>query len=424
MGLILSILVLVLLFALKQKEVLFGRRVLIAMALGVAFGIFFPSTAPNLDVVGQVYIRSIKMIVMPLVISVIISSMTSIEDKNKLKSLGFKTIFWLLLTTLIAAVISLIVTLIIDPGKGMTFVMDESFKAREIPTLKQVFLDMIPSNPIDDMAKNKMIPVIVFSVLIALGISYESEFGANVVKPVKDFFKGFSKVMFRVTSMVLELTPYGVFALMMSVSSKYGLNSLIPLIKVILVIYIACLIQIVFVHGGLLLLVGKTNPIEFFKNINRALIVAFTTRSSYGTLPITIRSLTHNVKVPEATANFAAPIGATMGMNGCGGIYPVMVAIFVANVFNIPMGIYDYSLLILVTTVASIGTAGVPGTASIMATVVLTALGLPIEGLAMLMGIDVILDMMRTLTNVSGASVVTYLVSKSTDKEKLAASEN
>lgn len=420
MGLILSILVLVLLFALKQKEVLFGRRVLIAMALGIAFGIFFPSTAPNLDVVGQVYIKSIKMIVMPLVVSVIIASMTSVEDKNKLKSLGLKTIFWLLFTTLIAAVISLIVTLLINPGKGMTFVMDEAFKAREIPTLKQIFLDMVPSNPIEDMAKNKMIPVIVFSVLIALGITHESEFASNIVKPVKDFFKGFSKVMFRVTSMVLELTPYGVFALMMGVSAKYGLSSLIPLVKVILVIYIACLIQIIFVHGGLLLFVGKTNPIEFFKNINKALIVAFTTRSSYGTLPITIRVLTQNVKVPESTANFVAPIGATMGMNGCGGIYPVMVAIFVANVFNIPMGLSNYLLLIFVTTVASIGTAGVPGTASIMATVVLTALGLPIEGLAMLMGIDVILDMMRTLTNVSGSSVVTYLVSKSTNKEETA----
>lgn len=413
-GIILGIITIIALFIMKKKDVSFSTRVFLGMAVGLGIGYAFPTTMQYFGIIGDGYVSLIKMLVIPLVVSVIISSITSMEDRYKLKTIGTKSLALLLLTTLIASIIGVIVTLLISPYDGLNFVKDASFKAREIPTLPKIIMDMVPSNIVSDMAGNKMIPVIIFTILVAVSITIESEFNNDLMKPVKDFFNGFAKVMFRITSMILELTPYGVFALMMGVASKYGLSAILPLGKVIITIYIACLIQVVVVHGSLIKFVGKTSPIEFFKGIQKALVVAFTTRSSYGTLPVTIRTLTQNLGVDNKIASFVAPMGATMGMNGCGGIYPVMVAIFVAHIFNIDLSLVNYIVLILVTTVASIGTAGVPGTASIMATVVLAAMGLPIEGLAMLMGIDVIIDMARTLTNVSGAATITYIVDKTT----------
>ena len=413
MDVALFILPILFLYFLKTKKVNFGNRVLISMVLGVFVGILFKENVKSIEVIGKAYVSLIKMLVIPLVISTIISSITAIEDPNKLKKVGVKTISWLLITTAAACVVGIVVSLLINPASGIEFVKDSSFKAREIPTISAVILDMIPSNPVSEMASGKIIPVIIFSILVGVAITIESAKNASIIKPVKDFFKGLSQIMFRITKMVLKLTPYGVLGLMASVSSKYGLSTLLSLGKLIVVVYIACAIQIIVVHGGLLALVGKINPLKFFKKIYPAQVVAFTTRSSYGTLPVTIRCLTDRVKISEKIASFVAPMGATMGMNGCGGIYPVIVSIFVAKIFNVPMNLYSYALLIFVTTIASIGTAGVPGTASIMATVVLASMGLPVEGIGMVLGVDTIIDMARTATNVTGASVVSLLVAKS-----------
>ena len=413
----LSILVLVtvlaFLYFLKKKKVSFGNRVLIAMLIGVAAGVILKKNIQFIEPLGQIYVSLIKMLVIPLVTATIISSITSLEDLDKLRKVGSKTIGWLLFTTAIACVIGVVISLVLDLGSGMQFTKNASFKAREIPTFTKVLLDMVPSNTVSEMSNGKIIPVIIFAIFVGVAITIENSKNPEAVKPVKDFFKAFSQIMFRITKMILKITPYGVFALMTSMSSQYGISTLLPLTKVIIAVYIACILQVVLVHGGLLLFVAKINPIRFFKKIYPAQVVAFTTRSSYGTLPVTLKTLTNNVKISDKVASFVAPMGATMGMNGCGGVYPAIVAIFVAKVFNIPMSLSSYVLLIVVTTIASIGTAGVPGTASIMATVVLAALGLPIEGIAMVLGIDTILDMARTATNVTGASVVSLLVANS-----------
>lgn len=413
MVLLISLGLLIFLYLLKIKGIGFGNRVLIAMILGTVIGIVFKNDAKIIEPIGKIYVSLIKMLVVPLVVATIISSITSLEDPNKLKKVGVKTVVWLLLTTAMACIIGIIVASIIEPGAGMQFTKDANFKAREIPTITSVILEMIPSNPVSEMANGKIIPVIIFSLLVGIAITIEGARNDEMVKPVKDFFKSFSQIMFRITKIVLKITPYGVLGLMASVASNYGLNTLLSLGKVILAVYIACGLQILLVHGSLLAFVVKVNPFKFFKKIYPAQVVAFTTRSSYGTLPVTLKSLTSRVKISENIASFVAPMGATMGMNACGGLYPVIVAIFVANIFNIPMTIYSYILLVVVTTIASIGTAGVPGTASIMATVVLSSMGLPIEGIAMVLGIDTILDMARTATNVTGASVVALLVANS-----------
>jgi Na+/H+-dicarboxylate symporter len=398
---------------LKKKKVSFGNRVFIAMTLGIALGTIFSGSISLVEPIGSMYVNLIKMIVIPLVISSVITSISSLESTEKLKKIGFKTLAYLMGTTAAATIIGIGVALLFNLGHGIQFVQDAAFKAKEVPTFTKVLIDMVPSNPVNEMANGKIIPVIIFSILIGIAILIEGQRKPEKVQPVKSLFESFATIMFRITKMVLKLTPYGVYALMAGVASKYGISTLLPLGKVIIAIYIACLLQILLVHGSLLAFVAKVNPIKFFKKIYEPQVVAFTTRSSYGTLPATIKALTDKVGVSNKIASFVAPMGATMGMNGCGGLYPVMAAVFVANVFGQNFTITNYITLIIVTTIASIGTAGVPGTASIMTTVVLAAMGLPVEGIALLLGIDTIVDMARTATNVTGASVVSLLVANS-----------
>lgn len=410
MSLFVSLFLLAFLYLLKKKKVGFGNRVLVAMLLGIAVGAIFKEDAQILAPIGQVFVKLIKMLVMPLVTVSIISSITSLEDPTQLRKIGFKTIGLFLLTAVIASTIGIVVGNVLDVGAGVQFHQDATFQAREIPTITQVLLDLVPSNPVSEMANGKILPVIIFAMLIGIAITIEGERRPETMKPIKDFINAFAQVMFRITKMVLRLTPYGVFGLMGTVSAQYGLSTLLPLGKVVLAVYLAAILHVVLTYGSLLTFVAKVNPIRFFKRIYPVQVVAFTTRSSYGTLPVTLKTLTDRVKVSEKIASFVAPLGATINMDGCGGLYPAIVAIFVARVFHIELTMGHYIMLVATATLASVGTAGVPGTASIMATVVLTGLGLPIEGLAMVLGIDAVLDMARTCVNVTGDTVVSLVV--------------
>lgn len=405
--------ILLFIYFLKTKKINFGLRVLIAMVLGITFGALFKKNALLVEPLGKVFVNLIKMLVIPLVVTYLISSITSFNNPEQFKKIGFKTIALLILTTAIATIVGIFTGTAMDLGSGVHYAKDAAFKAREIPNFINVLLDMVPSNPIKEMADEKIVPIIVFSMFIAIAMVIEGSKKPETVKPVKDLIDSFEKIMFRITNLVLQFTPYGVFSLMASVSAKNGLSTLLPLAKVIIAMYIACAIHLIFIHGSLIALLAKINPIKLFKKLSPALVIAFTTRSSYGTLPVTIETLTGKVKISDKIASFAAPLGASIGMNGGGGIYPALISIFVARIFNIHLSINDYLLLVATTSFASIGIAGVPGAATIAATVVLSTLGLPIEGLAMVLGIDVVIDMIRTMTNVAGASVVALLVANS-----------
>ncbi|GLC29149.1 dicarboxylate/amino acid:cation symporter [Clostridium omnivorum] len=415
-SLLISASILGILFFMKTKKNNFGIRVLTAMIFGVAVGIILKNNALIIEPLGTIYVNLIKMLVIPLVMASLISSITTLDNTEKLKRISFKSLGFLIATTVLATGIGLIVGKVMNLGSGMQFVKDAAFKAKEVPKFSSVIVDMFPINPISDMANAKMIPVIIFSILVAVAINVEGTKQPEAVKPVKDFISSFSKIMFSLTRMIIELTPYGVYGLMVPVAAKYGVASLLPLGKFILAMYIGCLIHIALVHGSLIALIAKVNPIKFFTKISEALVVAFTTRSSYGTLPITIRVLTEKVKVSDRIASFTASLGASIGMNGGGGVYPTLVAIFVARLFNIELTFAHYILLFVTAAISSIGIAGVPGAATISATVVLSSLGLPVEGLAMILGIDVVVDMIRTMTNVTGAAVASILVA-STENE-------
>ncbi len=417
LAIVLSILATYAIYKIRKITNKFSFATLTALTLGVVLGIIFKENILFLDTVGKAYMSLIKMIVVPLVVTSLITSIVRLENLDTLKSIGLKTFTVLLGTTGAAAFIGIIVASSLNLGQGLRFIGAENFKAREIPGFSKVLIDMLPSNPLAAIVENKIIPIVIFSMFIAIALVIEDNTNKEKAKPFKDFILSAYDIVLRITKMVLRIIPYGVFALIATAAAKNGMDTLMSLIWVILAVYIAAFLQFLFVYTPLISFVARMNPLKFFKGIFPAQVVAFTSQSSYGTLPVTIKSLVEGVGVSENIASFVAPLGSTIGLNGCGGFYPAIVAIFAANVFNVELTIYSYILIVLTAIISSIGIAGVPGSATMSTTVMLAALGLPIEVLAMVIAVDSIIDMIRTATNVTGASVAALIVDQ-TEKRK------
>lgn len=415
-SLLVSIAIIGFLYYLGRKRVGFGYRVLIALGLGLAAGIFFnvfKFDATSVSTIGSIYVNLIKMLVIPLVVVLVISSITSISNLSHLRKIGVKTISWFLVTTGVAAIIGLLVALAFNPGANIVQTVNENFKPREIPTFSQVILDLVPSNPFSDMAAGKVVPVLIFAIFLAVAIVHVGSKKPEAVQPFKQFIDSLAQILHQVIKYVIRLTPFGVYALIGTMAARYGLETLKPLISVVAATYVALIIHFVLAFGGLVTFVAKVNPLKFFKKAYPTIAVAFTTRSSYATLPVNLEVITKRLRVSPRIASFVAPLGATMNMNGCGGVWPAIVAIFVARVYNVPLAVSDYILIVLVAVISSIGVAGVPGPASISTTVVLTAIGLPLEGLGLVLAIDAIVDMGRTAVNATGTTVTSLLVADS-----------
>jgi len=401
---------------LARRKVSFGARVLLALGLGIVAGIVFnwlQLATDGVNTIGRIFINLIRMIVIPLVITSVISSIMTISDPAKLRKIGVKTIAIFLGTTGIAAVIGLIVALIFNPGAGIQQQLPEGYTAREVPSFWNVILDLTPNNPVADASAGKVVPIIIFGLFLAVAIVQVMQKKPEAVQPFRSFVDSFLQIMFQVTKYVIRLTPYGVFALIAVMAARYGADTLMPLIMIVIATYVALILHTVIVFGSMVGFWAKVNPWKFFKKIYPMVAVAFTTRSSYATLPLNIEVLTKRVRISPKITSFVAPLGATMNFNGCGGVWPAIVAVFVAEVYGISLGITDYILLVLVAMISSIGTAGVPGPAAISSTVVLTALGLPLEGLALVLGIEALVDMGRTAVNMMGDSVTALVVAES-----------
>lgn len=407
-----TVLVMILLYQLAKRKVAFSIRVLSAMALGLITGILLGDVASTIRPIGQLYVRMITMLVVPLVSVSIIRSFTELNDTKKLKSIGLTSLFWMLLTTALATIIGLVVASVFQLGQGFD-VSNITYTPREVVPFETVILNLFPNNIIAHMSNNQMIPVIIFSVFIAVAVIIEGGRKPENVKPFKELIHSFANIMIRLTKIVIRFTPYGVFALMAHAAARNNVDTLLTLLTYILLSYAAMLIHLVVVQMSLITFVAKLNPFMYLKNVYPAQVVAFTTQSSYGTLPVTVKTLTDRVGVSERIAAFVGPLGANVGMNACGGIFPAMVAIFTANAFGINLVFSDYLLIIFTTTIASIGIAGVPGIASIAATVVLVSVGLPVEGIALVIGVDALIDMGRTMINVTGTTVAATLVAVS-----------
>jgi len=383
----------------------FWQRVLGALLLGVTAGVVLGEQATALKPLGTLFINAIRMLVVPLVFFSLITSITSLSDNHKMQRLAFKTVGLFLLTAFIASLIGLTIGSLMNWGESLQLVATE-VRERNIPPVADVLTGLIPTNPIAALAEGNVLQIILFAALIGIAMNAIGE----KADPMKKVVQSGADIMYQITRMVLELTPIGVFGLMAWVVGSFGLATLLPLAKFIGAIYLACFIHILVVYGGLVKLFGNMRYRTFFKAVLPAQLVAYSSASSYGTLPVTFKVATEDLKVSKSYASFVLPLGATINMDGCGGIFPAIAAIFIAHIYNIPLDTLDYLLIAGTATIASVGTAGVPGTAMVMLTVTLSVVGLPIEGIAFIAAVDRIVDMMRTATNVTGDLMVARVI--------------
>lgn len=388
----------------------FWQRVLGALLLGVTVGVVLGEQATVFKPLGTLFINAIRMLVVPLIFFALITSITSLADTSKMQRLAFKTIGLFLLTALIASLIGLTVGSLMDWGDSLQLTAAE-VRERNIPPVSEVLTGLIPTNPVAALAQANVLQIIVFAALFGIAINKVGE----KADPMKKLMQSGAEVMYQITRMVLQLTPIGVFGLMAWVVGSFGLATLLPLAKFIGAIYLACLIHILVVYGGLVKCFGGMSYKQFFKAVLPAQLVAYSSASSYGTLPVSFKVATEDLNVSKNYASFVLPLGATINMDGCGGIFPAIAAIFIAHIYGVPLDTIDYLLIAGTATLASVGTAGVPGTAMVMLTVTLSVVGLPLEGIAFIAAVDRIIDMMRTATNVTGDLMVARVIGKQED---------
>lgn len=381
------------------------QQVLLALAFGVLAGVWLGPDAVVLKPLGTLFLNAIKMLVVPLVFFALVQGITALGSGQKLGRLAVKTVGLFLLTAMIASGLGLLVGSLFQFDANPALVQT-TVTAKEIPPVAQVLTDLIPTNIISAFAAGNVLQIIVFAVLFAIAINS----AADKAEPLKKVIHAGAEVMFALTRLVLKLTPIGVFGLIAWVVGQYGLATLLPLGKFILAIYLACLLHMLLTYGTLVKLFTRMPAGQFFRAIFPIQLVAFSTASSYGTLPVSYKVVTEDLKVSKDYASFVLPLGSTINMDGCGGIYPAIAAIFIANLYGIPLQLTDYLLIAGTATVASLGTAGVPGTALVMLTVTLSVVGLPLEGIAFIAAIDRVVDMIRTTTNVTGDATVALVV--------------
>ena len=387
----------------------FWQRVLGAFVLGALVGWLLGERAgPWLQPLGTLYVTLIKMIATPLVFFAVINAVARLHGQKSIAALGGRTFAWFAGTAVLAVCVGLGVALLLDPGAGVSgLVAAESYVPKQVPTPVQVLLDVVPANPFAALADGRILQVIFFAGLIGVSLV---KLGEKTAK-LRALAGEASDTMIQITRYVLEFTPIGTFGLIAALVGTYGFEKLLPLANFVFALYLACALHIVFVYGGLLLVHGL-NPLKFFRGAAPGMQVAFVSSSSFASMPVAIRCVTHNLGVNRDYAAFAVPLGASIKMDGCGAIYPALASVFIAQYFGIELSLAQYFAILLASVLGSFGTAGVPGTAIVMATVVLGAAGLPIEGLAYLVAIDRVLDMMRTMTNVTGQMLVPVLVAK------------
>ncbi|BDU33154.1 dicarboxylate:amino acid:cation symporter DAACS family protein [Vibrio nigripulchritudo] len=314
-----------------------------------------------------------------------------------------------LLTTALAISIGLMASLLVSPGTGLEMSLSAAQEtAKSQPSFIDTLINLVPKNPISALASGNILQTIFFAIGLGIALSLSGE----KAKPAIRVFEGLAEAMYKLTTIVMSFAPYGIFALIAVVAGQYGLDILLPLIKVIFLVYLCCIIQVLVVYSGILKLAGRLSPIQYLKALANPAAVAFTTTSSSGTLPVTIRTAHEELGVSREISSFVLPLGATINMDGTA-IYQGVAAIFIAQVFGVNLEMQDYLMIIMTSTLASIGTAGVPGAGLIMLSLVLSTVGLPLEGLAIVAGIDRILDMARTSVNVCGDLMVSVLISRS-----------
>jgi len=396
-----------------MKKMQLSTKILIGLAAGIVAGILLQG-APDIantwiKPIGTLFLNLIKMIIVPLVLASLVIGTCGLGDVRKLGRIGGKTLAYYLLTTAFAVTLGLILANVFSVGAGFTLPADiKPAEAKEIPKFIDTLLNIIPTNPIKALADGNMLQIIAFALILGGGIVALGDKG----KPLFDFFDSLAEATYKITSAIMNLAPYAVFALIVPVVASNGPKVLLPLLSVIVLVYIGCILHAVLVYSSTLAIFAKFNPIKFFKGIFSAQAIAFTTCSSAAALPVNMQSTEEKLGVSKSISSFVLPLGATINMDGTA-LYQGICALFIANVYGLELTMAQQFTIVLTATLASIGTAGVPGAGLIMLTMVLQAVGLPLEGLALVAGIDRILDMARTTVNITGDAACAVVIAAS-----------
>lgn len=398
----------------KQRSLAF--YILIGMILGIIVGILFqgnPDFAVNyIKPFGTIFLNLIKMVVVPVVLFSIIAGVISMKDIKKVGSVGVKTIVFYMLTTCVAVTLGLIFANILRVGGGYKLVGEAlTYEAVAAPSFMETFVNIFPSNAVAPLASATMLQVIVIALFFGFGIIV----AGKKAQPVVTFVEAFNEVCMKVMAMIIKLSPIGVFALLVPVVATNGPQVLLPLLKLILIVYLVYIIHMVVVYSTAVKTMAKISPLSFFKGMIPAMTMAFSSASSVGALPLNMEC-TQNMGAKKEISSFVLPLGATINMDGTA-IYQGVCAIFIAEVFGLELTLGQQLTVILTATLASIGTAGVPGAGMIMLAMVLQSVGLPVEGIALIAGIDRILDMGRTTVNITGDAACTMCISAMEDRK-------
>ena len=387
------------------------QRVIAALILGVLVGLWWGEGATSIKWIGDFFIAAIKMLVVPLIFFSIVAGVASIGDLRKLGAVGWRALLLFVVTGQIAVWLGLGLGTLFKPGAGLdtTSIDRGPIPEPNATSATDMILSIVPQSPVQVMADAQVLPLIVFALLIGIGIVMAKEEG----HPVARIFESGATVMQNVTIIVMELTPFGVFALMAWVAGTVGQDALFALAKLVALNYLGCFLIIGIVYVGLVKFVAKVPIMDFFRGIVDAVAVAYSTASSNATLPVTLRCTQRNLGVSKPTSSFVVSLGATINMDGTA-MYLGLATLFGAQIFGIDLSFADYVLIAVLATLGSVGAAGIPGAGLIMMALVFGAVGVPLETIAFVAGVDRIMDMMRTATNVTGDAAVTTSVASMT----------
>lgn len=360
------------------------------------------------DTIGQIFVRSLKLLVVPLVFVSLVCGVSALGNSSRMGTLAAKTVFLYMTTTAVAIALAIMVAVIVKPGIGIDLAAATEFVAKDAPPLKDTIINIFPSNPVQSMAMGSILQVIVFALLVGFAIAQSGEKGQRI----NDFFNDFNEIIMKMVMILMKLAPYGVFCLLAKLFAGVGIDMIMSLAKYFFTVVFVLLLHSLGVYTLILKIFTGQNVKLFLSKMRSALALAFSTASSGATMPVTLRTVQQRLGVNNSVASFTVPLGATINMDGTA-IMQGVATVFIAQAYNITLGLDGYLTVVLTATLASIGTAAVPGVGLVMLVMVLNQVGLPVEGIGLIIGVDRLLDMMRTATNVTGDAMVTTVVANS-----------
>jgi len=394
------------------------QRIVVGMIAGLAVGVALNLVGTEglvgellvdglFRVVGAIFIASLKLLVVPLVFVSLVCGTAALDDISKLGRVGGRTLVLYLSTTAIAISIALTAAVIVSPGAGFDLPTDVAYTARSAPSIGDILIGLFPTNPVRAMADGNMLQIIVFAVLFGIAMTLSGSVGQKLLGTFKDL----NAVILRMVLMLVNLAPYGVFCLIAGVFATQGFGAILHLAQYFFVVLGALALHALLTYPALLRVLGGLSPIKFFRKMRDPMALAFSTASSNATLPVTLENAETRLGVDNSIASFTIPLGATLNMDGTA-IMQGVATVFIAQAYGIDLGLGSYLMVVLTATLASIGTAGVPGVGLVMLAMVLEQVNLPVEGIGLIIGVDRLLDMVRTAVNVTGDSAVSCVVAR------------